>query len=658
MVNFGRAECGNPAISTQKEWLVTNGLGGYAMGTVAGPLTRRYHGLLVAALRPPVSRALLISKFDETVTYNGETYALFSNHWGSHPPLPLGDGRGEGVIEPRGFEYIENFRLEFGVPVWVFRLADAELEKRLWMEHGENTTYVQYTLKHASAPLKLSLKVLANDRDHHANTQPHLIEVTQVENGLKLSLPETGAQVWVLSDRAQATPRGEWYKNYFLAVEAGRGLDALDCNFYAGDFVAELQPHETITVIITTVGAHRDAPLHEPTRPQNLIKQSRLESAPPEIQQLVLAADQFIVKRQMADGTRGDTVIAGYPWFTDWGRDTMIALPGLTLATRRFDVAANILRTFAKFVSEGMLPNYYPDADAQPEYNTVDATLWYFEAVRAYYAATHDDALLRELWPTLTDIVAGHERGTRYQIHVDESDGLLYAGEAGVQLTWMDVKIDEWVVTPRTGKPVEINALWFNALRAMADFARRLGHAPERFEQLAERVQASFHKLWNAERGYCFDVIGGPTGDEATLRPNQLFAVSLAHSPLTPAQQSGVVVACAQHLLTSHGLRTLPPSDPNYHPHYNGDRVTRDTAYHQGTVWPWLMGPFVSAHFRVFKNKAAVRSFFDPLLTHLNDHGLGTISEVCEADPPHTPHACIAQAWSVAEVLRVWIETQ
>lgn len=646
MLNFGRAECGNPAISTQKEWLVTNGLGGYAMGTVAGPLTRRYHGLLVAALRPPVSRTLLISKFDETATYNGETYPLFSNHWA------------DKSFEPRGFEHIENFRLELGMPVWTFRLADAELEKRLWMEHGENTTYVQYTLRRASVPLTLKLKVLANDRDHHANTRPHPIEVENVPGGLKLNLPDTGAQVWVLSDRASVTPKGEWYENYFLEVEAGRGLDAVDANFYAGDFLAELQPDESVMFVITTVRTDDRPSLQPVQRAHTLIAQSKLENAPPAIQQLVLAADQFIVKRQMADGTLGDTVIAGYPWFTDWGRDTMIALPGLTLVTRRFEIAANILRTFAKFVSEGMLPNYYPDAGAQPEYNTVDATLWYFEAVRAYHAATHDDALVRALWPTLTEIIAWHERGTRYQIHVDNSDGLLYAGEAGVQLTWMDVKIDDWVVTPRTGKPVEINALWFNALRAMADLARRLGHAPEHFEKLAARVQASFPQFWNAERGYCFDVLGGPAGNDASLRPNQLFAVSLAHSPLTPAQQRGVVLTCAQQLFTSHGLRTLPPSDPNYHPRYNGDRVTRDTAYHQGTVWPWLMGPFVSAHFRVFQDKAAARSFLAPLLTHLNDHGLGSISEVCDANPPHTPHACMAQAWSVAEVLRVWVETQ
>lgn len=642
MINFGRAECGNPSNSINKEWLVTNGLGGYAMGTVAGPLTRRYHGLLVAALRPPVSRALLVSKFDETATYNGKAYELFANQWG------------EAVIEPRGFEHLESFRLELGVPVWTFRLADAALEKRIWMAHGENTTYVQYTVRHALVPLTLGFKVIANDRDHHTNTRPHPIEVERVANGLKLNLPETGTQVFILSDRAQATPAGEWYENYFLEVEAGRGLEAVEANFYAGDFVTELHPGESVTFTITT------SPPHPPARPEErahtLLAQSGLEATPPAIQQLVLAADQFIVKRQMADGALGDTVIAGYPWFTDWGRDTMIALPGLTLATRRFDVAANILRTFAKFVSEGMLPNYYPDAGAQPEYNTVDATLWYFEAVRAYYAATHDDALLRELWPTLTEIVAWHERGTRYNIHMDKSDGLLYAGEAGVQLTWMDVKIEDWVVTPRTGKPVEINALWFNALRAMVDFARRLGETPETFERLAARVQASFPKFWNTARGYCFDVIDGPIGDEATLRPNQLFAVSLPHSPLTLDQQRGVVTACAQQLLTSHGLRTLPPNDPNYHPHYNGDRVTRDTAYHQGTVWPWLIGPFVSAHYRVFQDKAAAHSFLAPLLTHLADHGLGSISEVCDAEPPHTPHACIAQAWSVAEVLRVWVE--
>jgi predicted glycogen debranching enzyme len=544
------------------------------------------------------------------------------------------------------------------------------------MQPGANTTYIQYTLRRAQVLLTLHLKAIVNDRDHHANTRPHPIAVERIEDGLRVNAPETGATVYLLSDRATATPQAQWYENYFLEDEEGRGLNAVDANFHAGDFVLELKPGESVTIVATTESALTPNPsptgrgesrllplsLREkgPGGEGDLIAQAGLTSAPPAIQQLVRAADQFVVKRQLADGTWGDTVIAGYPWFTDWGRDTMIALPGLTLATRRFDVAAGILRTFARFVSQGMLPNYYPDGNSEPEYNTVDATLWYFEAIRAYHAATGDDALLRELWPTLTDIITWHVRGTRYHIKVDDRDGLLYSGEPGVQLTWMDVKLDGWVVTPRTGKAVEINALWHNALHAMTDFARRLGEPADSFEHLAERARVGFARFWNAERGYCFDVIDGPEGDDPTLRPNQLFAVSLPYgtpkaAALPPEQQRSVVNACARQLLTSHGLRTLPPDDPNYHPRYNGDRVTRDTAYHQGTVWPWLIGPFVSAHYRVYGDRETALSFLQPLFHHLDDHCLGSISEVFDADPPHAPHACNAQAWSVAEVLRAWV---
>lgn len=641
MIDFGREVCGQASVAASKEWLVTNGLGGYAMGTVAGMVTRRYHGLLVAALRPPVSRALLVTKFDESATYDGRTYPLFTNQWA------------DGTLEPQGFVHIERFHLEGTTPVWIFAFGDAQLEKRLWMQPGANTTYVQYTLRRGAVPLALRLKALVNDRDHHGNTRPHPIAVEPVAHGLRLALPDTGATIHLLSEAAAARPAPEWYAGYFLAVEAGRGLDPLDANFHAGDFDVVLQPGQTATFTLTAeVPPTKPAAYHERLAyEQRLLEQSGLQDAPPAVRQLVLAADQFIVKRRLPTGALGDTIIAGYPWFTDWGRDTMIALPGLTLATRRFDVAAGILRTFAHYVDQGMLPNYYPDVGAQPEYNTVDATLWYFEAVRAYHAATGDAALVRDLFPVLEDIIAWHERGTRYQIRVDPEDGLLYAGEPGVQLTWMDVKIDDWVVTPRTGKPVEINALWHNALWAMADFAQRLGAPAERFQALATKARAGFARFWNTETGYCFDVLDGPTGHDPTLRPNQLFAVSLPHSPLTPEQQRAVVDICARKLLTSHGLRTLSQDDPNYHPRYNGDRLARDSAYHQGTVWAWLIGPFVSAHHRVYGDRERAHGFLEPLLRHLSDHGLGTISEVFDADPPHAPHACLAQAWSVAEVI-------
>ncbi len=379
-----------------------------------------------------------------------------------------------------------------------------------------------------------------------------------------------------------------------------------------------------------------------------------VKPAPTVTERLVLAADQFIVRRSLPDDPDGRSVIAGYPWFGDWGRDTMISLPGLTLVTGRHDVAARVLRTFARFVDRGMLPNRFPDEGETPEYNTVDATLWYFEAIRAYHAATDDDGLLGDLFPVLQEIVEWHRRGTRYHIQVDPDDGLLYAGEPGVQLTWMDAKVGDWVVTPRIGKPVEINALWYNALRSMADFARRLGEPLSPYEALAEQTVTGFARFWNQDTGYCYDVIHGPDGDDPALRPNQLFAVSLPHSPLSPSQQRAVVDVCARRLLTSHGLRSLARDDPAYIGHYGGDRRQRDAAYHQGTVWSWLIGPFVTAYLRVYDDRERARSFLQPFIHHLVDHGVGSISEIFDGDAPFAPRGCIAQAWSVGEVLRAW----
>jgi predicted glycogen debranching enzyme len=370
---------------------------------------------------------------------------------------------------------------------------------------------------------------------------------------------------------------------------------------------------------------------------------------------LVLAADQFIVSRSLPDNPDGKTIIAGYHWFTDWGRDTMISLPGLTLSTGRPEIARSILRTFAQYVSRGMLPNQFPDDGTPPadsEYNTVDATLWYFEAIRAYYDSTGDDRLLNELFPVLAEIVDWHRRGTRYNIHLDPQDGLIYAGQEGVQLTWMDGKVGDWVVTPRIGKPVEINALWYNALRTMAKFARQLKQPDREYEAMAESALKGFDRFWNPNLGYCFDVIDTPAGDDASLRPNQIFAVSLPQSPLNPTQQRSVVEACGRSLLTPYGLRSLSPDDPQYRGEYRGDSWHRDGAYHQGTVWGWLIGPFVLAHLRVFHDRDRARQLLEPLFYHLLDAGLGTISEIFDGNAPMKPKGCIAQAWSVAEFLR------
>ena len=680
MIDFGREVCGNMALSAKREWLVTNGIGGYASGTVAGLLTRRYHGLLIAALKPPLGRTLLLTKLDETATYDGHAYPLFANRWAVPvPALSHERGRDWNGVEPIGFYHLQRFHLEGTTPVWTFACADALLEKRVWMQPGANTTYIRYDLRRAAAPLALSVKAVVNHRDHHGNTYAGdwQMHVEPLARGLQVTAFDRAAPFYLLcpelrpepteglaeglSDRAEAMPQHEWYREYFLSIERCRGLDALDDNLYAGHFRAVLHPGESLTLVASTeatpnldsASAYAERQEHE----QRMVTQSGLTDAPPCVQHLVLAADQFIVRRPLPDEPGGRSVIAGYHWFGDWGRDTMISLTGLTLVTGRHDVAARILRTFAHFVDQGMLPNRFPDGDESPEYNTVDATLWYFEAIRAYHAATNDDALVRGLFPVLQEIIEWHQRGTRYNIRMDPADALLYAGEQGVQLTWMDAKVGDWVVTPRIGKPVEINALWYNALRIMADFARLLGEPADGYEALAERACSGFARFWNEAAGCCYDLLDGPEGNDPALRPNQLFAVSLPHSPLTSRQQRGVVDACARHLLTSHGLRSLAPHDPAYIGHYGGDQRQRDAAYHQGTVWGWLIGPFVSAHLRVYGDRELARSFLKPLIQHLTDHGVGSISEIFDGDPPFTPRGCIAQAWSVAEVLRAWQAT-
>ncbi len=651
-LDFGREVCGDLPIAERREWLVTNGLGGYASGTVAGLLTRRYHGLLIAALRPPVGRTLLLAKLDETATYDGHSYPLFANRW-----------RGGGV-EPTGFRYLERFRLEGTTPVWTFACADALLEKRVWMQPGANTTYIRYDLRRAGGPLHLDIRALVNYRDHHSSTRAGdwTLQIEPVAHGLRLTASAGAVPFYLLSRDAGVIPASEWCEGLYLSAEARRGQIATEDLLCGATLQRTLQPGESLCLVASVdpspnldgVAAYAGRRAYEEQVLAEAGRMPVLRAAPPAIEHLVLAADQFIVRRPLPDGQQGYSVIAGYPWFADWGRDTMISLPGLTLVTGRYQIAWHILDTFAHHVHQGLLPNRFPDGGEAPEYNTADATLWYLEAIRACYAATGDEALLRRLFPTLEEIVAWHLRGTRYQIHADPADGLLYAGEPGLQLTWMDARVDDWVVTPRIGKPVEINALWYNALRILADFARILGEPAERYDALADRVAAGFARFWNPAKGCCYDLLDGPEGNDPALRPNQLLAVSLPHSPLTADQQRAVVDLCARHLLTSHGLRSLAPDHPAYIGHYGGDRRQRDAAYHQGTVWGWLIGPFVRAHLRVYRNPAQARSYLEPLLRQVVSHGVGSISEIFDGDPPFTPHGCIAQAWSVAELLSAW----
>ena len=653
MLDVGREVCGDLETAERREWLCTNGLGGFASGTVAGTLTRRYHGLLIAALTPPLGRTVVVAKLEDDVAYSGGTWALGVNRWG------------DGTVAPLGHREIERFRLEGTTPVWSFACGDALLDKRVWMEPGANTTYVRYEVRRAATPLTLTLRALVNYRDHHATTRGEgwRMEVTPVDGGLRVRPFDGAAPVLLLAPGADARAEHAWYRRFALPRERERGLDAEDDHFLAGTFSATVRAGETLTVVLSTEGAPSTDGEHAWRRRQAheaelLARWTRgwpgAATAPAWIRHLVLAADQFVARRPLPEEPEGMTVVAGYHWFGDWGRDTMIALPGLALATGRPELADRVLRTFARFLDRGMLPNRFPDGAEAPEYNTVDATLWWVEAIRATHAATGDDALLKDLVPALESVVDWHRRGTRYGIGEDPADGLIHAGEPGVQLTWMDARVGDWVVTPRIGKPVEINALWYNALRAMGSFARRLRRPAASWEVAAERVRASFARFWYEAGGHCYDVIDGPEGDDPTVRPNQILAVSLPESPLAPGQQARVVDACARHLLTSYGLRSLAPEHRAYRSRCTGDPYERDGAYHQGTVWGWLLGPFALAHARAHGDAAAARAFLEPMAHHLADFGMGSIAEVFDGDPPFTPRGCIAQAWSVAETLRAW----
>jgi predicted glycogen debranching enzyme len=654
-VQFGREICGDLVAAESREWLVTNGIGGYASGTVAGSQTRRYHGLLVAALQPPVGRAVLVSAVDEIVHYAGENFSLATHRWAS------------GAVDPQGYLLLEDFHLEGSTPVWTYALDDALLEKRVWMRQGENTTYVQYTLARGSSALEMEWKALVNYRDFHSLTHAGdwRMNIAPVENGVRVLAFDGAVPFYLKSSLSTCEPRHEWYLGCYFTEETQRGLNDREDRLFAALFRGRLEVGASVTLVASTeAGASLDVETARAERVNYEVKlfhdwqakNERLsEEAPSWLWQLILAADQFIVKRSLPEEPDGRSIIAGYHWFGDWGRDTMIALPGLTLVTGRAGVAKQILLAFSRYVDGGMLPNNFPDTGGKPEYNAADAGLWYFEAIRQYFEATQDDATLRKLFPILAAMIDAHVAGTRYNIHVDPADGLLYVGGPGVQVTWMDAKIGDWVVTPRTGKPVEINALWINALESMAGLARQLAKPGEAYEKLAAKVKKSFQRFWNAERNCCFDVIDSPgIGNDALLRPNQIFAVSLPVSPLTPEQQKAVVDVCARRLLTSHGLRSLAPGETGYTSHYGGGPRDRDAAYHQGTVWGWLLGPFALAHYRVYREREAALRFLEPLGRQIYASGLGTLSEIFDGDAPFAPRGCIAQAWTVGEVLRAW----
>lgn len=665
-IHLPERSCAGVQTALEREWLVTNGLGGFAAGTVAGALTRRYHGLLIAALHPPVARRLLVAKLDETARVDGEAFPLYTNIWQT------------GVEQPAGCQFLRCFDLAEGVPTWTFELGPARLIKQIWMEPGQNVTFVRYALARAAPRLVLSCRLLVNDRDYHhlVGRGQRVFRVQAAGADLEIRPPECRVPVHV---RCVGGPGLElewhldcaWCRGFHLPVEAGRGQDHLEDHLAIGHCDVTLRPGRTVTFRFAAGSAEGENERRALARHRRRVRarldewatrwrgRARAGSAP--LGQLVLAADQFVVARPSPEEPDGHTVIAGYPWFTDWGRDTMISLPGLTLVTGRFAVARQILRTWARHVDQGLIPNRFPEQGDPgapgPEYNTADATLWYLWAIDQYVRATGDVVTLAELFPVMKDIVAWYRRGTRHNIRVGD-DGLVQAGEAGVNLTWMDAKIGERVITPRTGKPVELSALWHDGLCNMARLADLLNEPGDEYLRLAETTRTSFQRFWNSAAGCCYDVLDGPAGADPKVRPNQVFAVSLAHSPLERAQQVAVVETAERQLLTWYGLRSLAPDDRDYRGQYQGSLVQRDEAYHQGTVWGWLLGPFVLAHYRVHHDPLRARELLEPLVGQLWASGIGTLSEVFHGHEPHWPSGCFAQAWSVAETLRAWWVTQ
>jgi predicted glycogen debranching enzyme len=628
------------------EWLETNGLGGYASSTVSGAHSRKYHGLLVAALHPPVGRTVLLSKLDETIVVkNGDAENRYE----------LGTNQYPGAIHPSGYIHLTSFERSL-FPSFVYSAGGVVLKKTIGCIHNENTTVVRYEVVDAPGEILLELLPLSSSRDFHslchandAIGKHYLFD----EGCFRTMNYPGGTEIFISVPGSEFIEQQGWYHNFEYSVEQYRGLDFREDLYTHGKFSVTLKKGQTLAVMISTEEPSGRNALKlldaEKKRREKLTKDYLWDE---NVKRLVLAADQFIVKR-------GDlsTIVAGYPWFADWGRDTMIALPGLCLAIGRPKEAKQILKQFADAVSEGMLPNRFHDYGEAPEYNTIDATLWFFHAIHEYYKSTNDKTFLKSLFPVLQDIIRWHYKGTRYNIKVDPEDELLGGGAEGVQLTWMDAKVGDWVVTPRRGKPVEINALWYNALRCMEVFAETLAkpHEAAQYKSNAERVSKNFNeKFWNTKQKCLYDYIDGNIRNE-DVRPNQIFALSLPFPLITGDRAKKVLQVVTDNLLTPRGLRSLASFHEEYRPAYGGNIWLRDGSYHQGTVWSYLLGPYVDALFYVKGEKAQPEAMrvIKKFLEHLDEAGVGTVSEIFDADPPHRPRGCIAQAWGVGEVLRV-----
>lgn len=633
----------DPFFAAEYEWIETNGLGGWAGSSITGMQTRRYHGLLVAATKPPTERKVLVSKLDETIRCGQQSFELSTNDYGD-------------TVSPKGYQFLASFTRNL-FPEWIYVVNGIRLKKTIAMIQGENTTLVTFEVLDATETFTLELLPLLAFRDYHAiNSKSDSFDQTSLFTKDTFSIkpfPELPfVYIKIPGSHFQASP--DWYYHFHYTKEAYRGQDAREDLFCPGIFSISLQKGDSLGIILSTEDP-KDKNIFQCMEKERQRKQSMLSSPFSRTLEsyLQLAADQFIVQRSESL----KTVIAGYHWFTDWGRDTMIALPGLCLATGRYAEAKSILTAFANRISEGMLPNRFCDAGDQPEYNTVDATLWFFVAIQQYRNFTSDISFVNSLFPVLEDIIQWHIRGTRYHIKVAE-DGLLYAGEPGVQLTWMDAKVGDWVVTPRIGKPVEIQALWFNALCIYQDLSKGLTQTDttSSVARLIQLIKENFQKkFWNQELNCLYDYLNESDNPINEIRPNQIFAVSLPYPLLELQEAQQVLATVKEHLFTPAGLRSLSDKDPNYQGSYGGDQLKRDGAYHQGTVWAWLMGPYIDAIIRYKTDTGIAEStaIISSYAIHLEEACLGSVAEIFDGDPPHYPRGCISQAWSVAELLRV-----
>ena len=633
----------------QYEWLETNGLGGWSGSTIIGCNSRRYHGLLVSAIAPPTDRMLMLSKLDETLITDEGIFELGTNNYGN-------------AIHPKGFQFLQHFEKEV-FPVFIFEAGGILLKKTIAMVYGENTVVIYYEVLKAGGAFAMTLLPHLAIRDYHSLIHANRSIITGgnfTEN--IFSIQPYADKPWLMMSLPGALyqPHPNWYYNFNYSVEEYRGLDFTEDLFSPGSFSVTLKEDDSFGIVISTdhITGKNAAELlsAERNRRIGLLKNQAVNET---YQQLVMAADQFIVQRDKDLRT----VIAGYHWFTDWGRDTMISLPGLCLATGRHEDARKILLAFAGSVSYGMLPNRFLDNGKETEYNNVDGTLWYFIAVYKYLQATNDvDFVLKEIFPVLSNIIDWHFKGTRFNIHVT-SDGLLYAGEKGQQLTWMDARVGDWVVTARMGKPVEIQALWFNALKIFAELLKMNNQHDDAdsINLSAEKARKNFLELfWYQEGNYFYDNIDETGNADTSLRPNQLFAISLPFSLVEADKAKLVLKKIEEDLYCAVGLRTLPQSDPRYAPFYGGNIYRRDGSYHQGTVWSWLLGAYIDAIMKIGNNsedaKLRATTVIEKFRYHLNEGCIGTVSEIFDAEPPHHPRGCVAQAWGVAEMLRVMKE--